>query len=656
MAVEKMKMMNMVAPIRDMHDVLQEIVLLERIHIKNAVREIRDSNFTLSVLEEHLDSIADMGHIVSYRGGKENFQKTKDRIRRLEESLGAEVRVIERPAMHKPMDEYERELDLIEQDVSPVHKALEDTLQRIAQHKDFLKSIKHLQGMAIDVSELSNMEFFNYHIGTLSKEKRLKLRNNYENISAVVLHIGSSIDGEVYLVFSPVSLEPEAERILKSLNFKEIDLPKEFSGTPNEVYQKLLERIEADERQAEVYKESLAGLLAKHEENLDAIYSRLLLEEKIELLKQNAAVSENFFYFCGWIPAREAELVKQKVTEVSERVIIVFSEDSDVPAQIVPPTKLKNSWLFRPFEMLVNIYGVPNYKETDPTVFLAITYLVLFGAMFGDVGQGGVLLLAGLFFRTRKPTKGYGEILVRLGVSSVIFGFLYGSLFGSEEILPALLVRPMEDIDLVLYSSVAFGVVLLLISYVISLKNLWRRKDLEQGLFGRNGLTGLCFYITLLSILVQTVSGTAIVPSGILIGAAVLEMALMLLRKPIYAKLFKQELHYEDGKKEYYIESGFDSVETLISLLSNTVSFIRVGAFALNHVGLFLAFSTMAHLVQNKAIGLLILVIGNIIIIGLEGLIVFIQGLRLEYYELFSKYYSGDGMTYSPLQFQESNR
>lgn len=125
---------------------------------------------------------------------------------------------------------------------------------------------------------------------------------------------------------------------------------------------------------------------------------------------------------------------------------------------------------------------------------------------------------------------------------------------------------------------------------------------------------------------------------------------MMLFKKPLTALLFRQPAVYHEGKKEYYIEGGFDLVETLLSLLSNTISFIRVGAFALNHVGLFLAFTTMANLSNNRAIGAVILIAGNIIIIGLEGLIVFIQGLRLEYYELFSKYYTGDGIAYSPFK------
>lgn len=652
MAVEKMQMMNLVAPLGDMHDILQEVVLLEKVHIKNAMKEISDSNFTLSVLEEHLDSITDMGSIVRYKGNKQDLKQYSDMIKRTAQSLGVQVEITEKMDQNRSLASYVEELKLIDAEVSPVRQQFIETQEKIDRYEDFLKSMEHLLGLNIDVSDLAHMKHFNYHIGTLTKDKRLKLRNNYENISAIVLHIGSSVDGEVYLIFSPTQLEMEAERILKSLNFKEIELPKEFKGTPDEIYKKIIGIIRDTREEKFHIQDELESLRESYEPFLDSIYSKIILEEKIESLMENTAVSKNFFYFSGWLPKTDTQQVKELIESICPRAITLFSEVEEVPKKIIPPTKLKNSWLMKPFEKLVNIYGVPNYKEMDPTIFLGITYLVLFGAMFGDVGQGGILLLAGIILRMRSSSKTYGEIMVRIGISSVIFGFMYGSLFGFEDILPALVMRPMENINFILYSAIVFGVVLLLISFGISITNLMRIKDYEQGVFGRNGIVGLTFYIILLVMLLQLVLQDKKIPYTVLIIAGVILMAMMLFKKPLTAALFKEELHYAEGKKEYYIEGSFDLVETLLSLLSNTISFIRVGAFALNHVGLFLAFSTMAQLADNKAIGAVILIAGNIIIIGLECLIVFIQGLRLEYYELFSKYYTGDGIEYSPLKLK----
>lgn len=650
MAVEKMQMMNLVAPLDDMHDLLQEIVLIEKIHIKNAVKEIQDSNFTLAVLEEHLESIADMGNIVKFKSNRSSYKVYQDKLSYLAGALDMELEPKTDIDRKRHIDKAISELEKIAEKVFPVKDRLNDSEEALHRYEDFLESIEYLKDINIDVCALSKMKHFNYHIGTLTKDKRLKLRNNYENVSAIVLHIGSSVDGEAYLIFSPAQLEYEAERILKSLNFKEIPLPEEFDGIPSEIYEKIQDTIENIKQNIEESKKRLAELKKDYEDKVDVIYSRVLLEERIENLKDNAAVSEHFFYFSGWIPEVESQKIKQKLEDVCERVIVVFSEAESVPKRVVPPTKLKNSWLMKPFELLVNLYGVPNYKELDPTIFLGLTYLLLFGAMFGDVGQGAVLFLAGMLIRKKESLRTSGEIMLRIGLSSVFFGFMYGSVFGFEEYLPALLIHPIENIGFVLYSSVVFGIVLLIISFGISISNLIRVKDYEQGVFGRNGIVGLLFYVVLLVAILETVLSQRVIEFTALIVIGVILLAMMLFKKPLAAVFFKQPAVYHEGKKEYYIEGGFDLVETLLSLLSNTISFIRVGAFALNHVGLFLAFTTMANLTHNKAIGAVILIAGNIIIIGLEGLIVFIQGLRLEYYELFSKYYSGDGVAYSPFK------
>ena len=649
-AVEKMQMMNLVAPLDDMHDLLQEIVLIERIHIKNAVKEIQDSNFTLAVLEEHLDSIADMGSIVEYKANKSSYKTYQDKLSYLANALDMILEPKTDLDRKRDIEDAVAELDSITRKVAPIQDKLTEREETLNRYEDFLESIEYLKDINIDVSALSRMKHFNYHIGTLTKDKRLKLRNNYENISAIVLHIGSSVDGEAYLIFSPAQLEYEAERILKSLNFKEIPLPAEFEGVPSEIYQKIQDVIMDVKLDIQDLKNQIAQLKRDYEDRVDRIYSRVLLEERIENLKDHAAISEHFFYFSGWIPEVETEKIKQKLEEVCSRVIVVFAEVDEVPKRVVPPTKLKNSWILKPFELLVNLYGVPNYKELDPTIFLGLTYLILFGAMFGDVGQGAILFLAGWMIRKKESLRTSGEIMLRIGLSSVFFGFMYGSVFGFEEYLPALLVHPIENIDFVLYSSIVFGVVLLLISFGISISNLLKIKDYEQGVFGRNGIVGLLFYVVLLVGVLELALSGDIAPISILIIVGIVLLAMMLFKKPLTALLFRQPAVYHEGKKEYYIEGGFDLVETLLSLLSNTISFIRVGAFALNHVGLFLAFTTMANLSNNRAIGAVILIAGNIIIIGLEGLIVFIQGLRLEYYELFSKYYTGDGIAYSPFK------
>jgi V/A-type H+-transporting ATPase subunit I len=138
----------------------------------------------------------------------------------------------------------------------------------------------------------------------------------------------------------------------------------------------------------------------------------------------------------------------------------------------------------------------------------------------------------------------------------------------------------------------------------------------------------------------------------ILIGLIILMIFIVLIREPLANYLTRRKPLYENAVSEYYVEGGFEIFEMLLGMLSNTLSFIRIGAFALTHVGLFMAFQTLAAMAQNGVISVGILIVANLFIILLEGLIVSIQALRLQYYELFSKYYTGDGTEFKPINLE----
>jgi V/A-type H+-transporting ATPase subunit I len=335
---------------------------------------------------------------------------------------------------------------------------------------------------------------------------------------------------------------------------------------------------------------------------------------------------------------------------------VVFKKQSDVNRTIAPPTKLRNNWFTQPFESIVNMYGTPSYNELDPTSFVAISYIIMFGFMFADVGQGFVFLLAGLIMKYKKSRPNLGGVLSRIGASSMIFGCLFGSVFGNEEVIKPLLIRPMENINQILASGIVLGIIFTSIGFIFSLINAFKRKDLEEGIFGKNGLAGMLFYwIALYTVFNMYTKRPFVLPLGFIKITLIVLLALIVVKEPISNLILKRKPLYKEGTGDYYVESGFGLLETLLSMLSNTISFIRIGAFALNHVGLFVAFATVANMVKSTSASIGVLILGNIIIIGLEGLIVFIQGLRLEYYELFSKYYNGDGQEYNPIRLHYSN-
>ncbi|MCT4566226.1 MAG: V-type ATP synthase subunit I [Maledivibacter sp.] len=650
MAVEKMEMLNLVAPMDEIDNISRDIVLLQNIHIVNALNEINKSNFTLCVLEENLEELVDMCVIKPYMK-EADYKGISEKINNLMGYLGLDKAIKE-----KYIDEsYDfqdsiKEIEDIYPEICGVYKEKFIYNHELKKIEEFDSHIHHLKRTNVDLSSLNNLSFFSYKIGILSKENINRLKKNYENISAIVLHIGSNTIGEVYLVVSPKDLETETNRILNSVNFHELDIPKEFLGTPDQIVVNVEQKIKENKGKLELVNHRLAQLKEKYGSSVERAYSRLRLEEEIVQIKKETACTNSYFYLSGWVPARDKKRIEKRFEKYGHMVLTMFKDVSEVHKYIIPPTKLKNNRLTRPFESLVKMYGVPSYDELDPTLFLSITYMLLFGMMFGDVGQGLILLLAGLYFSRKNKDSLYGGILARLGLSSTIFGFLYGSVFGFEHIIPALLVHPIEHISFMLTGSVVMGIILLITSFGYSIVNKVRQRDIKEGIFGRNGLNGLIFYLSLLGLVANVALKREIIPSTVLYLILLISLVLIVVREPMANLILKKRPLYHEEISSYYIESGFDIFETLLSMMSNTISFIRVGAFALNHVGLFIAFQTMAKLMNNFAGSIIIFLIGNIIIIFLEGLIVFIQGLRLQYYELFSKYYKGEGIEFEPVK------
>ena len=350
------------------------------------------------------------------------------------------------------------------------------------------------------------------------------------------------------------------------------------------------------------------------------------------------------FYIVGWIPNQNLKSLLSKLKEHN----VAYTIKSHDEVASTPPTKLKNNKLIKPFESIVKMYGTPNYTEMDPTWFVAITAFLMFGFMFGDVGQGLVIAIIGLILMKKKSSL--GPVLTAGGISAIIFGFIYGSIFGKEGIIKGIVPSPMENIQNMLIFGIASGAVLIIIAMIFNIKNGLKNKDLARALFDKNGLAGLIFYsIILISIVSLLLNGQMILG---------LTLSLILIILPLICILFKDNLEkiitkQKSTEKASIVEKIFELIEMLLSMASNTISFVRLAAFAINHVGLCMAVYILSTMVGGAG-SLIVAIIGNIIVIVLEGLIVAIQVLRLEYYELFSRFYAGDGKEYIPIESQNN--
>ena len=651
-----MKLLNLVIEKSQAHGVLKDIALQERIHLINSMTEINESNFKLKVDEDLIEEVKGLCLIDNF-SEKKDYKTIQDKLYKLMDYMKLE-RILDKSLLE---DEYD--FDVLREEISSIYDELSEIRDRIEileAEKSSLEEMNIIEGIyeEIDFHKLFNLNFFNVKFGTLSKENMERLTKNYDNIYAAILHIGRKGSNEIYIVVSLKELELETDRILRSVYFEEIKLLDEYLDTPAQMIVKIEHQMMFIDQELEGLHLEAKHYDEKYGQRLMVCYSQLMLELKIEQMKKQLAVTNNYVYITGWVSENDCMEMESHFNQYGTKIVFGTREVTDVSHKIKPPTKLKNNWLFKPFEMLVQMYGTPSYNELDPTAFVGLAYMLLFGAMFGDLGQGLLLLIAGYFIK--KKSEAPGGILMRIGLCSMMFGFFYDSLFGYEHVISnlfpesvsSIFIRPIENINTVLIAGVVSGLVFLMISYGYSVINKLKNKDIKEGLFGRNGIAGIVLFIATLLLVAGSFLEMTWVPVDLMKIIMVLMVILMVIREPLANTLKKKKPLYHESPSEYYVESGFELLETFLGMLSNTLSFIRVGAFALNHVGLFMAFHTIAKLIGSTMGEVSMFIVGNVIVIGLEGLIVLIQGLRLVYYEMFSKYYTGDGLSFEPIEVE----
>ncbi len=662
MAIEKMAMIHLVGEKADLDDITREIILFGKMHVVNAMQEIEASDYeskmpTLEEGQTRNSPFSGLEGIPDYRSHYEKVERIMGHLNIRHKSLTQKLA--------------EEEVDLpkaegLLEKLYPELEEIQTRLKELKAYKDYLgrlKALTYIDDTSLELSKVFKMKHFGLKLGLLTKESRSKLSQNYENIDAIFMHLGEVENKEAMLVAYPLEIELDTERLLRSAYFEEVEVPEDYWMNASEIPNKILAEQEATDIELAALELKKKNYRKTYKEELRYVFNLFTLELTKNQMKKQIVTTKNFVLLSGWIPERFIHDLDKRFAKKQLNVVINVTETGQNEVNELAPTRLNNNWLFRPFEMLVKLYGIPTYGEIDPTPFFAVIYMILFGAMFGDVGQGFVFVVVGILSVTLKKQAEFGAIISRLGISSMFFGTIYDSFFGYEGVISELagkiagkspeemfFIHPLENINLLLVASIAFGIVLLYISFGYGIYNKLKARDIEEGVFGRNGIVGLLFYTAFLAVVGHVAGLLQSNWMPVLLGLCGVGLLLILVRQPLTNLILGHRPLYHEPKGEYYMESGFETVETILTLFSNTMSFIRVGAFALNHVGLFVAFHTMAALIGGAVGEVSMFIVGNIIILVLEGLIVFIQGLRLMFYELFSKYYSGEGFDYQPIQ------
>lgn len=503
--------------------------------------------------------------------------------------------------------------------------------------------IKNLVSVDSKIENLYNLKYMKFRYGTVPTKNLEEINRKIDNTDAIYFELKREEEYTWILYLTTEEFLGKVDSFFNVQDFERIWLPKEASGTPEEFINQIEKNIKENLTKIDKEKEELRNLRIDAKEILIGAYKQLLLYENVNILKKYIVHDQNgTFYIVLWVSKDNVENIKSILSNYKNVDYDILDDDEDIQA----PTKLKNIKIFRPFETLIKMYGVPNSKEIDPTGLVAITAFIMFGFMFGDVGHGLVIFILGLILAKRKASL--GPVLAIGGISSIIFGVLYGSVFGKEDIIKPILISPMDNIQTMLISGIAVGSIFILIAMIFNIINGIKNKDLQKCLFDKNGISGFLLYgLILADVAVYFLKGQMLIPINVIVIVSIILILLILFGDTISSKLEKKK----EQAKTPMVEKIFEIIEMTLSFASNTISFLRLAAFAINHVGLCMAVYLLADM--SSGVGnIAIAIIGNIVVIALEGLIVGIQVLRLEYYELFSRFYEGNGREFKSIKKQ----
>lgn len=618
--VEKVKFLSISGPKTDIDWVVDKYLTKYDIHLENAVNEYKSNDLiTFNEVNPYNEILSSTAEIVKQISLKDISIKPEQTVK---ESISC--------------------LEKMMQKVDSINSELIELKNKRSHLENLINQIRPFSNIDYELKKILDFKFLKFRFGRIHKEYYSRISDyKYEQIDVIFIECEEKDDYIYGIYFVPIGKEKDIDKMYTSLHFDRINLPDEYNGTMQEAFETLNIEVDKCNIQIKELNKKLDDSLKQNAEDVMSSYEYLKRLSNHFEVRKYAGCTKNkgkqFYVLCGYMAEKDIPNFIDDVKE--DPSVYCFVEGVDVKKE--PPTKLKNLFFAKPFEMFIRMYGLPAYNEIDPTLFMALTYPLIFGIMFGDVGQGAVMLLFSMYLYNK--TKGaLWQILGISSIFSIIFGFMYGSCFGFEDILPALLVKPMETVNSVLITSVFFGIVLIFISMLFNMINAKKQGNLAKLLFSPNGLCGFIFYSFTMYGIIQKTMYSKNVFNMFTIGIFIVIPLILVYIREILERIIEKEKPFPEDKILFLLEMFFEFFEVMLSYLSNTVSFVRVGAFALSHAGM-MSVVLMLGNVEKGTPNFLVIVLGNILVMGIEGLIVGIQVLRLECYELFSRFYSGTG-------------
>jgi len=518
--------------------------------------------------------------------------------------------------------------------------------EEIRQAKDNINLTRQLE------SSLERFSSLDMDLGILARESRfIKIfigtvpNNEYDqlqralSLADTVIDVFRQVDIHHYVtVITTRDHQNDVSEILKSAGFHEITIPQELHQHPDVIRKDIEKQLSDYQQKVDELMKKINTAITENRETLDKTLEVLTGAKPYVALANGLFGKGELVYLEGWVPDDKKQQVDQQLQQKLVYPYLLEYRDPKQEELLHVPFLRRSSRLMKPFHALVSQYGIPEYSEVDPTRLFAFSYILMFGMMFGDIGHGAVIVLGG--FLLRNKINGLFTFASLAGLSSMIFGLLYGSIFGYEHVIHPVWMSPMQDPSHMLVLALYWGIGFIIIANLLSIYNLLAIDQKEQAFFSNRGISGLVLFL-----------GSIYTGYQYLVNNSFGMTELLIIGVPLSVILWKHWQHMDGSVAEKALLLVIEGLDNMINILSSTLSFLRVAAFSLNHVALALAVFTLAGMMDTFG-HVVTVVLGNLFIIVLEGGIVAIQCLRLEYYEGFSRFFSGHGRRFEPLKIE----
>ncbi len=579
--------------------------------------------------------------------------------------------IVKEKPFSEQLSDVKNRLEGIEKNVIPIHERFLELSGREERLMGDKRDLHTLDVLGVDVDFITDSRFLYTTAGVIPAGNLELLRDELGSSVGdeyILLKADEvTVDGGVPVAISiPVEKKEKLDDILTRLDFSRVSLPG-YAGRPGDVLREVEKALKGLVDEKKKLTQQLESYRVEHTDDLLVIREIMSIEKDIADVGGFYGRTKRVYILEGWVPEKRIQDLLRRIRRVTDENFFIRIENPGEDDVI--PTCLDNPRIFKPFEVITRTFGFPGYKEIDPTPLIAVTFPLIFGLMFGDVGHGLIVALVGLVFFVlgKNALKDLGFITLSCGVSSAFFGLMYGDFFGLHNIIPIIWISPLESPKIFLMFAIIVGMTHIGVGLFMDLLKLIRKREYLHAVL--RPVPKIWFYYGVIAFGYICVSDYGMNVTewskNILLAVPLFLFPLLVIAlEGVIENLPHLRL---DKLPALLFEGGFEVFDTILLFLSNTISYSRIFALVLVHAGMFLALYNVSDIITgvdsehitfsaitslNGLFWLLIILVGTLSILGLEGFIVFLHTLRLHYYEWFTKFFDADGAEYSPFTVQ----